>query len=1647
MCTDCDQFVHLHVHSEYSLLDGLSRIPDLAKRAQKLDQPALALTDHGVMFGSIDFYRACRAAGIKPLIGMEAYVAARKMEDRSPDLDRQRFHLLLLARNREGYLNLLRTASASQLEGYYYRPRIDHDFMARHANGLIATTGCLAGEIPRALNQGRTRDAERLMGIYLDIYGRDNFWIELQEHDIPELTQVNRQLIEMAPRFGMQDRFVLSNDVHYTTAEEADPHEVLLCIQTGSTVAKPKLTLSNKEYYLKSADEMRHLFAGYDPAIIRNAFQNTLLIAEQCDLNLDSKGYHLPLFEVPADHTPASYLGTLCQDGLAWRYGEDRAANDEALRQRLEYELSVIGRMGFDSYFLIVWDLCEFARRSRRWWDQHGATLCPDQSYDQWSARDIWWNVRGSGAGSVVAYCLGITGIDPIANGLIFERFLNPDRVSMPDIDLDYPDDSRHEMVEYALRRYGAEKVAQIITFGKMKARAAIRDVGRALDVPLERVDAIARMVPAIQGKKVTLDNLFEEGHEFHSKEFVALYESDETARNLIDMARKLEGVSRHASSHAAGVVISDRPLVDYVPLYRPTSGESGLGGIDRVTQWPMEIVETIGLLKVDFLGLSTLTVMREAARLIAERHGTRYTMENIPYDAGHVGPDPTKKPETFFEMLGRGEVAGVFQVEGAGMRRLMMEMQPGRFDHLIAAISLYRPGPMEQIPSYVARMHGKEPIEFHHPDLAPILGDTYGICVYQEQIIRIASEMAGYTPGEADIVRKAISKKIQALIDKHRVIFVDGGVSKGYPRDVMEKIWGDIEFFARYGFNKCLPGDVEIVDAATGRLIRLDELAADTTLVDRTLSCHTDTLRLQPGTISAVLDNGIQPVFRLTTALGRQIEATGNHPFFTEEGWRPLEALTPGTLLAVPRRLPVEGSSEWPEHEIIALAHLVIEEVPAALFGVSNRQIALFLGRLWDGDGSLTRQASGHIHAYYATASERLARQVQHLLLRLGIVASLRHTVFPYRDGRTGWQVHVMAGEQIRRFAEVIGPHLLRADQQGLCRALLEQPLNGSTASRDIIPLGVKALVRREKERAGITWPQLREATGVAQREFYPTGNAAKRGFRRETIGRLASHFQSTPLHLVAHSDIYWDEVVQIEPAGEKQTWDLTIADTHNFIANDIIVHNSHAADYAVITGQTAFFKAHYPVEYMAALLSVEREKTEKVTKYLAEARRMGIQVAPPDINAARVAFDIEDVPDSSPIIRFGFGAIKNAGEGALHLILDERDANGPFRDVQDLCERVDLRRVGSRALEAMIKVGVFDRWGARPQFLDALRRLIAYSGKHHDEKSSAQMSLFGLFGGDVPTHAPDLLHPAAQVETIDQRTQLDWERELIGVYLSAHPLQAALVHLAPKVTAASADLDANSNGKPVRIGGMISSVRPFTTKKGDAMAFAVLEDLEGKVELVFFPRTWEAYRDLVQVDQIMLVTGKVNLRGDDISILVERVQTSIETFSAVAEEPLDYQPSLHDYTISQSLPPDPSDGEGEEEEEGEAEGDLPAAPPPAQVAEQQPAYRSGGFVPPEPDFVEWSADSGTLPAAPAPAPQLLVVEIATGTAWRATALEAVQLATGYPGQDRLTLHFIGRNHAIDLPTLTTHACPDLHRALAQLPGVQRVRTVPAPP
>ncbi|OAT85539.1 DNA polymerase III subunit alpha [Desulfotomaculum copahuensis] len=758
-------FVHLHVHTEYSLLDGASRIKEVVKTARELGMPALAMTDHGVMFGAVDFYKACQKEGIKPILGCEVYVAPRTMADRTPRVDDRPYHLVLLAENQTGYQNLLQLVSLGFTDGFYYKPRVDRDTLARYSKGLIALSGCIAGEVAARILGGEPARAREAAGVYRDIFGPDNYFLEIQDHGFEEQHTANRELLRIHKELGIP--LIATNDVHYVRREHAEMQDVLLCIQTGKTVDDPaRMRFSSRELYLKSGEEMNLLFGE-----LPEAMQNTLAVAERCRVEFTFGKLHLPHYRVPEGYTVDSYLEELCRQGVRRRFGE---AENPRVKQRLEYELGVIRQMGYSGYFLIVWDFIHFAR-------QNGIPVGPG---------------RGSAAGSLVSYVLGITNLDPLRYDLLFERFLNPERVSMPDVDVDICYERRGEVINYVARRYGADRVAQIATFGTMAARAAIRDVGRALSMSYGEVDRVAKLVPA--ELHITLEKALQD-----SSELRELYQQDAQVKKLIDMAALLEGMPRHASTHAAGVVITRDPLIHYVPLYKAADGP-------LTTQFAKDQVEELGLLKMDLLGLRTLTVIADSLRLIKESTGIDVDIDNIPLD------DPAA-----FDLLCRGEACGVFQLESSGMRAILKELRPEVFEDIIALVALYRPGPLGSgmVEDFIKNKHGERQVTYLHPKLEPILKDTYGVILYQEQVMRIASDLAGFTLGEADLLRRAMGKKKPEIIAGLRSQFVEGAVKNGVDGEIAGQIFDLMEYFAGYGFNKSHSAAYALVSYQTAYL------------------------------------------------------------------------------------------------------------------------------------------------------------------------------------------------------------------------------------------------------------------------------------------------------------------------------------------------------------------------------------------------------------------------------------------------------------------------------------------------------------------------------------------------------------------------------------------------------------------------------------------------------------------------------------------------------------------------------------------------------------------------------------------------------------------------------------------------------------
>lgn len=750
-------FTHLHVHTEYSLLDGAARITEVVARAKELGMDSLAITDHGVMFGVIDFYRECRKQGIKPVIGCEVYTAARTRHDKDADRDKYQGHLILLAKNNDGYKNLIKIVSKGFTEGYYYKPRVDKELLREHADGIIALSACLAGRVQSCLLNRDYEGAKKEALAMDEIFGHGNFYLELQDQGLDEEAMINPQLVKLSRELDIP--MVATNDVHYVRQEDAEAHDVLLAIQTATTIDDEKrMRFPNDQFYLKSEDEMRKIFA-----YAQEAIDNTHKIAMECNVEFTFGEYHLPEFIPPEGLTNQQYLRQLCQTGLSQRY--DQVTPE--LQERLDYELSVIENMGYVEYFLIVWDFIDFAKRN-------GIMVGPG---------------RGSAAGSLVAYCLKITDLDPIRYSLIFERFLNPERVSMPDIDIDFCIERRGEVIDYVKRKYGEENVSQIITFGTMKAKAAVRDVGRALNLSYAEADRIAKAIPF--DLKMTIDRAMELNPELR-----AMYEADERVAKVIDMSRAIEGMPRHASTHAAGVVISKLPLDEYVPLYMSDKGIA--------TQFNMTTIEELGLLKMDFLGLRNLTVIRDALELIEKDYGVTIDFARMGYDDRAV-----------YDMIAGGNTLGVFQLESGGMTQFMKNLKPSCFEDVVAGIALYRPGPMDSIPKYIENKKNPDRINYVTPELAPILDVTYGCLVYQEQVMQIVRDLAGYSYGRSDIVRRAMSKKkkeamlqekeyfIHGKLDDAGNVEIPGCIRNGISREAAEAIFADMETFAQYAFNK----------------------------------------------------------------------------------------------------------------------------------------------------------------------------------------------------------------------------------------------------------------------------------------------------------------------------------------------------------------------------------------------------------------------------------------------------------------------------------------------------------------------------------------------------------------------------------------------------------------------------------------------------------------------------------------------------------------------------------------------------------------------------------------------------------------------------------------------------------------------------
>lgn len=1072
------EFTHLHVHTEYSLLDGSSKIKELVSRAKELGMDSLAITDHGVMYGVIDFYRAAKAAGINPVLGCEIYVAPGSRFDREAgNAKESRYHhLVLLAENDIGYANLVKIVSRGFTEGFYYKPRVDYDVLEEYHEGIIALSACLAGSIPSFLRRGlydeAKQEAYRLQGIF----GENNFFLELQDHGIPDQKTVNQGLLRLHQETGID--LVATNDVHYIYDSDAEAHDILLCIQTGKKVSDTdRMRYEGGQYYLKSAGEMEALFP-----YAKEAIENTHKIAERCHVEIEFGDYKLPHFDVPEGETSESYLRKLCKEGLYKRYPKEQA---EQLEERLNYELDTISTMGFVDYFLIVWDFIKYAK-------DHGIPVGPG---------------RGSAAGSLVAYSLNITDlIDPIKYNLLFERFLNPERVTMPDIDIDFCYERRQEVIDYVTRKYGADHVVQIVTFGTMSARMVIRDVGRVLDLPYAYVDSVAKAIPMELG--ITIAKAMKMNPELR-----AMYETDDSAKKLIDMAMRLEGLPRHTSVHAAGVVISPKPVDEFVPLSRASDG-------NITTQYTMVTLEELGLLKMDFLGLRTLTVIQNAI------HGA-FDVHDIDYNDKEV-----------FDMISSGHTEGVFQLESAGMKNFMKELKPHSMEDIIAGISLYRPGPMDFIPKYIEGKNNQDNIQYDCKELEPILAPTYGCIVYQEQVMQIVRDLAGYSYGRSDQVRRAMSKKKADVMEKEKNYFiygneeigVEGCIKRGIPEEVAIKIFDDMTDFAKYAFNK------------------------------------------------------------------------------------------------------------------------------------------------------------------------------------------------------------------------------------------------------------------------------------------------------------------------------------------------------------------SHAAAYAVVSYQTAYLKCHYPVDFMAALMTSFMEHTGKITEYIMNCRKMGIEILPPDINEGEYRF----TPYEGNI-RYGLAAIKGVGRPVIDEIVAERELGGRYRSLKDFCMRLSGKSVNKRTVESFIKSGALDSLpGTRKQKMYSYISIM--DGVNQEKKGtlSGQMSLFDFAS---PEEQKELEVKMPDVGEYEKEEILGFEKEVLGVYISGHPLEEYVATLEKNITRTTADFEVVDGETEPKvkdqeravIGGMITGRTVKATRTNNMMAFLTVEDLYGTVEVIVFPRDYEKYRTLLEEDAKVFIQGRVTVEEDKPAKLI---CSGVVPFDAVEKE-----------------------------------------------------------------------------------------------------------------------------------------------------------------
>ncbi len=1473
--------------------------------------PAVALTDAGNLYGAIEFYKTAKKKGIKPIMGVDFYVAVRTRKDMQGGIDNRRTRLVLLAKNHDGFKNLINLVTISNFEGFYYKPRIDRELIEKYNKDLVCIAPSFSSDISNALKNKNVEKAKECIDFYKKVYGTENFFIEITRHpEIQGHEGLMQQLIKLAKETGTQ--IVAAHDVYYLHQEDKAARDMLQLVNTsgdmsdrGSSGGAGTMDGGSEEeenFSFISAERAEELF--HD---IPEALDNTMKIADMCNIEIALGKWYFPNFIVESGLSNDDELKRIAYEGIPKR---GMTATKEVV-DRLEYELKVIKDKGYAQYFLVVSDLLRYAHENK-----------------------ILTNIRGSVAGSLTTYLTKITNVDPLAYKLPFERFLNPERPSAPDIDMDFADNRRDEVIEYARRKYGHDKVAQIGTFGTMMAKGAVRDIARAMGFPYDTADRISKLIPlGAQGFPMTIDKALAEVPELKEA-----YDKEPDTKRIIDMAKKIEGCARHISVHAAGVVISPDALTEHVPLQYDTKNKEDANGnpIRKIiTQYDMHAVgeDGVGLLKFDFLGIKNLSILADAVERVKKIDNIDVDMENIPLD--------DKKT---FEILARGETTGLFQLNGTGMTKFLIELKPSRIHDINAMVALYRPGPLESIPQYIERKHDESKVEYLDPRMKDILDMSYGVITYQDDVMMIAIKLAGYSWLEADKLRKAMGKKIPKEMEEQKDKLLKGFVKNGMGKKDANTLWKLIEPFAAYGFNKCLTGDARITDSKTGSISTIKEIYENNLKVN-VLSLFPNH-KLTPSKPVAVIENGEKQVFELTTRTGRKIKATSNHPFKTFSGWKNLEDLNVGQRIAIPRDLSIiqgqksdknraatlgyllsEGNLchphgvyfysakqeevndfikyaksfpnskftidksksamavycgqkdqklgnsilEWIKKEELFYHKAVEKFIPKSVFGYNNDSLSILIGKMWQGDGCISIKNE---QVYYATSSIKLADGVQHILLRLGIISTIHTKKFKYRGGfKMGHTINVTGRNNLIKFKDTAGKFLIGQKNKDLIKLvkntehLKENPARGT---KDIIPAEVLQIIKMAMKDRAISAKVISDKLKISPRLFY--FDKKKIGYQRGIIDKVGKELKSKELIDIANSHIYWDEIVQINIIGVEMTYDLTVPPEHNFIANDIIVHNSHAASYGRVAYQTSYMKANFPAIYMSAVLTAESGDVEKIAEIIAECKRMKIPILPPDINESFSQFTVvkNEQNRSKDTIRFGLVTIKNFGQGITSVIIEERKKNGHFKSLVDFLDRVKDKNLNKKSLEALIKSGALDSFGIdRGILLGNLETLLAHN-KEKGKQAENQDSLFGLMT-DTST-VPTL--KLAEVPNIDPKEKLAWEKELLGLYISGHPLDKYKEIIAKRDMDIKKAKETLKDGTEVTLACIVEEVKPILTKKGDNMAFVKVADFTGELETVVFPKILVEFRSAFVPDKCLALKGKISERNGTKSLIVDKVK-----------------------------------------------------------------------------------------------------------------------------------------------------------------------------